>query len=100
MNPVVPHLAEELWARMGENTCLALSSWPEADPQWLTRDSVTVAIQINGKLRATLDVSPTLDQDSLVREATTLPRIQELMANGTLRKTIYIPGKVLNLVVA
>lgn len=100
MNPVVPHLAEELWARMGENTCLALSSWPEANPQWLTRDSVTVAIQINGKLRATLDVSPTRDQDSLVREATALPRIQELMTGGTLRKTIYIPGKVLNLVVA
>jgi leucyl-tRNA synthetase len=53
MAPMVPHLAEELWQRLGHDTLLARAPWPAADPAWLTEDEVTIAVQVMGKLRAT-----------------------------------------------
>lgn len=100
MNPVVPHLCEELWARGGHKTLLAHAPWPEADPKWVTKNTITLAVQVNGKLRGTLEVSPQEHKDVLEKEALTLPRVQEFLASGVHRKTIYIPGKVLNLVVS
>ena len=54
LGPMVPHLAEELWQRLGHAALLADTAWPVADPAWLVEDQVTVAVQVNGKLRATL----------------------------------------------
>jgi leucyl-tRNA synthetase len=58
LGPMIPHLAEELWQRLGHDALLADTAWPQADPAWLTGDRVTVAVQVNGKLRATIALPP------------------------------------------
>ncbi|MCA0370483.1 MAG: leucine--tRNA ligase [Proteobacteria bacterium] len=100
MGPVVPHLCESLWEKLGGEGLLAQAYWPEADPQWTLRTTFTLAVQVNGKLRGTLDVSLDADEDALKQEALALPRVQEFLTTGQLRKAVYIPGKVLNLVVS
>lgn len=100
MGPVAPHLGEALWEKLGGTGLLANAPWPEADPTWTRRTTFTLAVQVNGKLRGTMEVGLDADEDALKKEALSLPRVQEFLTTGQLRKAVYIPGKVLNLVVS
>jgi leucyl-tRNA synthetase len=98
--PFAPHLAEELWQRLGHPESLAYEPWPEYDPALVLADTVTVAVQINGKLRATLDLPRGTDQAAAQAAALADPRVRRYVDGAPLRKVIYVPDKVLNLVVA
>lgn len=96
--PFAPHLAEELYALTGGTESLQLMVWPVANEALLVLDTVTLAIQVNGKLRGTTEVSPTADEAFVVRQAKSDSSIERYLTGQEIMKVIYIPGKVLNLV--
>ncbi|MDD2709559.1 MAG: class I tRNA ligase family protein [Verrucomicrobiae bacterium] len=96
--PFAPHLAEELWRIIGETNTLAYAPWPSFDPAYLQENEVEVVIQINGKVREKLRVPTGLSQDELRQRAIDCPRLKELLAGKTIRKTIVVPNKLVNLV--
>lgn len=99
LSPFAPHIAEELWEKIGETTTLAYEPWPACDPALTVLDEVTIAIQVNGKLRTTLLVSANTDKDDLLQQAKSIPKIQEYLAEGTLKKEIVVPGRLVNFVI-
>jgi len=99
MAPMVPHLAEELWQGLGHDTLLATTPWPEADPAWLIEDEATIAVQVMGKLRATLKVTKGIDKDAALAAAIGDDNVQRAIGGKSLRRVIFVPDKILNLVV-
>jgi leucyl-tRNA synthetase len=101
LSPFAPHLAEELWSRLGHRDTLAYQPWPAWDAALVVDDKVTVAVQVNGKLRATLELPRGADQPTVQAAAMADERIRRYVNGGTtLRKAIYVPDKLLNLVVS
>ncbi len=98
MNPVVPHLAEELWHRLGHDTLITQAAWPSFDPALCEESHVTLALQVNGKVRATLDASKDEDQEILKEKALSHSKVLDFIQGKTVRKVIVIPGKVINIV--
>ena len=97
--PFAPHLAEELWQRLGHSESLAYAPWPAYDPALCVEDTVTVAVQVNGKLRATLSLPRGADQAATLAAATADERVRRYTDGATVRKVIHVPDKLLNLVV-
>jgi leucyl-tRNA synthetase len=98
IQPYAPHIAEELWERLGHER-LWESAWPEADPELLERDSVEVVLQVNGKLRDRLQVPASIGEEELVALARASERVQAHLDGGEPLKTIVVPGKLVNFVV-
>ncbi len=96
--PMVPHVAEEAWARLGETGLIADAPWPVADPALLVDDEVTLAIQVNGRLRDTLTVPRGLDRAELERRARASPGAQRALAGRAPRKVVVVPDRLVNLV--
>ncbi len=99
LSPFAPHLGEELWHRLGHAQSLAYEPWPSYDPALMVEDTITVAVQVNGKLRATLDLPRGADQEAARTAALADERIRRYVNGAQLRKVIYVPDKLLNLVV-
>ncbi len=98
--PFAPHLAEELWQRLGHGESLAYEPWPAHDPALALADTVTVAVQVNGKLRATVELPRGADPEAVKAAALADERIRRYVDSAALKKAIYVPDKLLNLVVA
>jgi leucyl-tRNA synthetase len=96
--PMAPHLAEECWARLGHQTLVALAPWPEHDPALLVEDQVTLAVQVNGKLRDTLAAPRGLDRSAAERLALSSEKVQRLLSGATPRKVIVVPDRLVNIV--
>jgi leucyl-tRNA synthetase len=99
-NPMMPHLAEELWSELGHSTMLVNELWPEADPVLLQDDTVTIGVQVNGKVRASITIPPTASEDDAKLRALEQENVQKAMEGLTLRKFIYVPGRIVNIVAA
>ena len=98
--PFAPHLGEELWNRLGHAESLSHAPWPAYDPARLVEDTVTVAVQVNGKLRATLELPRGGDQAAVHAAAAADKRVARYLDGVTIRKAIFVQDKLLNLVVA
>jgi leucyl-tRNA synthetase len=96
--PLVPHMAEELWQRLGHRDTITYAMFPTADPTLLVDDTVEYPVQINGKVRGRVTVSAEADASAV--EAATLadPRIIEVLDGATIRKVIVVPGRMVNIV--
>ncbi|OBG91437.1 leucine--tRNA ligase [Mycobacterium sp. E3251] len=97
--PLAPHMAEELWARLGHTTSLARGPFPQADPAYLVDDSVEYPVQVNGKVRGRVVVAADADQDTLKAAALSDEKVQAFLAGANPRKVIVVPGRLVNLVV-
>jgi leucyl-tRNA synthetase len=98
LGPMMPHLAEEMWQELGREGLLAEQPWPLADPD-LTRDEqVTLAVQVNGKLRATLDVPRDTASDAIEDAALALPQVVRWLEGQAPRKVIVVPNRIVNIV--
>ena len=99
LSPMMPHLCGEIWEATGHTQDLSTLSWPEADSAALVRDEITVIIQINGKLRARLNMPPDADQKAMEKAALAEPGVAKFLENTPVRKVIVVPGKLVNIVV-
>jgi leucyl-tRNA synthetase len=97
--PYAPHLAEELWSRLGHERSLICEPWPVADPKWLVSDTVTVVVQVNGKLRDQLEVAADADEAHVKELALASPKILQWTDGKQIVKVIYVPGKLVSVVV-
>ncbi|MEI8394939.1 MAG: leucine--tRNA ligase [Rhodospirillaceae bacterium] len=98
IGPIAPHIAEELWHSLGHDGLLADRPWPGFDPALITDDSVTVAIQINGKLRATITVARDLAASEIERIALAEPAVVRVLQDKPPRKVIVVPNRIVNIV--
>ena len=96
--PVAPHLAEELWSRLGHSDGISYVTWPTYDKKYLTEDEVEVIFQINGKVRSRAKVAATLSKDELTDIAMNDEKVKQEIEGKTVRKVIAIPGKLVNIV--
>ena len=99
MGPMMPHLAEELWLRLGHKELLVEQPWPEADPALTIEDSVTLAVQVNGKLRSTIALPRDAANETAEETALAEPAVQRAMAGKPPRKIIVVKNRVVNVVV-
>jgi len=99
LSPMMPHLAEELWQGLGHKMLLAETAWPDADPALIVDDTVTVAVQVNGKLRATLTLPRDLAGEAAEQSALADENVQRAMAGKPPRKVIVVPNRIINVVV-
>ncbi|HNV83350.1 MAG TPA: leucine--tRNA ligase [Arenimonas sp.] len=100
LNPITPHTSHALWQALGHaETTLEDIPFPKVDVQALSRDSVTLAVQVNGKLRATIEVAVNTPKDEIERLAKAEPNVEKHIEAQTVKKIIIVPGKIVNIVV-
>ena len=100
LNPITPHICEELWEALGHSEPLYAVSWPQADDSARVRQQVTLVVQVNGKVRARLDVEPGLDQEAALERALGMDNVKRHVEDRSVRKVIHVPDRLLNIVVA
>ncbi len=99
VGPMMPHLAEELWSQLGQKTLLAESPWPRADESLLVEETVTVGVQVNGKLRGAVELPVGADKETAESLALELDGVKRAMNGKPPRKVIVVPNKIVNVVV-
>ncbi len=99
VGPMIPHVAEAMWAELGHATMLCNEAWPKADPALLVDESVTLAVQVNGKLRGTIAIARDAAEQVAKEAALAVPNVQTAMAGKPARKIVVVPNKIVNIVV-
>ena len=99
LSPFVPHLSEEFWSLLGHSETITYQSWPHFDDNLMQLDEVTITVQVNGKLRANINIAKDSDEKDVVSEALSLDNVEKYTSDGNIVKTIYIPNRLLNFVV-
>jgi len=97
--PIVPHIAHSLWQALGHRDPVVDAPWPQVDEQALTRDTVALAVQVNGKLRGQVEVAADADQAACEQAALAEPNVQRFIEDKTVARVIVVPGRLINLVV-
>ncbi|HZX80346.1 MAG TPA: class I tRNA ligase family protein, partial [Lysobacter sp.] len=99
LNPVTPHVCHQLWQALGHaETLLEDVPFPQVDPAALVRDAVTLAVQVNGKLRGTIEVPVDMSREAIEAAALAEPGVAKFLDGQTVRKLIVVPGKIVNIV--
>ena len=96
---IVPHAAHAMWAGLGHEDLVVDHAWPEADPAAMVQDTVDLVVQVNGKVRGRVAVAADADKDFIESEALANENVRRFTEGKTVRKTIVVPGKLVNIVV-
>ena len=99
LSPFVPHLSEEFWSLLGHSETITYQPWPQFDEGLIQLDEVTIAVQVNGKLRANINIAKDSDEKDVISEAMSLENVEKFTSEGNIVKTIYVPNRLLNFVV-
>lgn len=99
VSPMAPHLAQEIWETLGETGFVINAKWPSFDEALCKTDTFTIAIQINGKVRGEITVAADAAQAEVIAEAKKEPNVAKYLEGATIKKEIYVPGKLVSLVV-
>jgi leucyl-tRNA synthetase len=97
--PFAPHISEELWRQLGHKDSIHLSEWPKYDEKYLVKETVTVAIQVNGKLRGEIEVAADASEETVVEAAKANEKVASYLKDNTIKKTIYVSGRLVNFVI-
>ncbi|MFZ3035528.1 MAG: leucine--tRNA ligase [Parvibaculum sp.] len=97
--PMMPHLAEECWATLGHKTLVVDTPWPVAEAALLVEDTLTIAVQVNGKRRDELVIARDADNKTIEQAALALEKVEKAIDGKAIRKVIVVPGKIVNIVV-
>ncbi|WP_461516777.1 leucine--tRNA ligase [Porticoccus sp.] len=96
--PIVPHICHQLWSALGKTENLLDASWPNADKTALTKNTIQMVVQVNGKLRAQIDVAVGADRDTIEQAAVSHENVMRFTEGQTIRKVIVVPNKLVNIV--
>jgi leucyl-tRNA synthetase len=99
LSPIAPHITDALWKELGFGNDILKAAWPEPDIGALVQDTVEIVVQVNGKLRANMTAATSSSRESLEQMALALPNVQKYLEDGTVRKIIVVPNKLINIVV-
>ena len=99
MAPFAPHLSEELWAALGFEHSVFDSHWPKTDEKWTKVESINIVIQVRGKVRGMIEVPAGAKEEEIKTEALAEPKIQKFLEGKEPKKIIYVPNKLVNIVV-
>lgn len=99
LSPIVPHISHQLWQELGNNDEALTAAWPLVDESALVQDTIQMVVQVNGKVRAKINVSADADEDVVLHTALADENVQKHMADKTIRKKIVVPGRLVNIVV-
>tara|TARA_R100000005_G_C5002397_1_gene210005 strand:+ start:4175 stop:6742 length:2568 start_codon:yes stop_codon:yes gene_type:complete len=97
--PMMPHIAEELWQMLGHDTILVETRWPKADPSLIVEDRVTLAVQVKGKLRGTIEVAVDETKEKIEEIALAQKTVQNAIGDAAIRKIIIVPNRIVNVVI-
>lgn len=97
--PFAPHIAEELWEKLGGQPFVSLAPWPEYDQLFLVDDVITLGVQVNGKMRGTVELAPDATEETAITKAMEVVAVKNAIDGKALAKVIYKPSKILNLIV-
>jgi leucyl-tRNA synthetase len=98
LSPFVPHIADELWEAIGRSGMLLEHSWPAYDPKWVEDVTVTIAVQVNGKLRTTINIPKDTDQAEIENKALNDANVKRFINGTSIKKVIYVPNKIINII--
>ena len=99
LSPFAPHLSEELWSILGNDTSVFNESWPTFDTSKLEMSTIDIAVQINGKVRTIISIENNLNKEDVLIKAKEENKIKKYLDKKEIKKEIYIPGKIINFVV-
>eukprot|EP00958_Prasinococcus_capsulatus_P001582 scaffold140_cov565-Prasinococcus_capsulatus_cf.AAC.20 len=97
--PYAPHVAEEMWFRMGHTESLTYEPWPQVDETVLVEDSITIGVQVNGKVRGQIEIPKDADKETAIMAAKAVENVNKFLEGKEVKKEIWVPGKILNIVV-
>ena len=98
LSPMAPHLAEECWQMLGGTASLAYEAWPEYDEALCVETTVTMGVQVNGKVRAQIEIAKDADEEAARALALAEPKVQKFLEGKEVKKFVYVPGRIVNLV--
>lgn len=98
LSPIVPHICHSLWQALGHEEPVVDAQWPKADPEAMVRSEIQVVLQVNGKVRAKVEVPANISKDELEKLALANPNVLRFTEDATVRKVIVVPGKLVNVV--
>jgi leucyl-tRNA synthetase len=99
ISPMMPHLAEEAWQTLGQTGLVADAPWPVASPELLVEDTITIAVQMNGKMRGTLEIARDQPEDEVRAAALAVDKIKQAIGDKEVRRVIVVPNRIVNVVV-
>ncbi len=97
--PMMPHLAEECWAKLGHETMISDTPWPKVDESWLVQSTITLPVQINGKKKGEITVDVDLDREGVEKEVLAQDFVQAALSGKSVRKLVVVPGRIVNVVI-
>ena len=98
VSPFAPHIAEEMWARLGHDTLIVKESWPKGNAELAKDNTVTIAVQINGKMRGTIEVERDSDKEKVIAAAKLLDNVARQLTETEPKKIIVVPNRIVNIV--
>lgn len=98
LSPYAPHMAEELWFRLGHSNSLAYEPFPKANPDYLKESTIVLPVQINGKMRGTIQIEEGCSEEDAFRLVSQDAKLSKFLDGKSIKKRIYVPGKILNVI--
>ena len=98
LNPMIPHVTEAIWKLLGSDLPLVDTEWPVADKKLLVDETITLAVQLNGKMRGTINIAPDACEETALKEAKELPNVIKMTEGKEIRKVIYVPKRIMNII--
>ena len=99
LNPVCPHITEEIWETLGHNNTISYEAWPTYDESKIVEETFTMVVQVNGKVRGKIEVSSDIDEESMKKMALDIENVKVFIDNKEIVKVVVIPKKLVNIVV-
>ncbi len=98
INPLIPHIAEELWSKLGHDKMLTQTSWPASDKSLMEENTITIAVQINGKVKTTITLAKDADKETAEKTALNEEKVAKALIGKEIKKIIVVPGRIVNIV--